>query len=729
MNNKKKTLILTTCMVCSQLISAEGNPIQGEIDTLKTVNLQGTVINGQRNTILFSGIPGSISTINNIELRRTQPLTGNEIIRKIPGIHALDEEGLGMRANFGIRGLDPSRSTKVLILEDGIPVSLNPYGEPELYYSPAIDRMAGVEVLKGSGQIMFGPQTIGGVINYITPDVPKERQINVGLRGGMGQYMAGNFSYGESFNNVGFLVSYNRKSVENLGNLKLESNDLNIKFRFDLNEKSYIIAKGGYYSELSNATYVGLTQNMYENGLYDQILSPDDRFAVNRLSGSVSHHYQFKPGMKLKSTLFAYTTSRNWQRQNFTYSSTAYNQTGVIWGDTNITGGAIYMLDANTHNDRSFNVRGAETNLDWVIKSKNGIINRINTGVRVMHEKALDYRVEGAKADSRSGNIVNQDERSGTAFSAFAQDRFYLSKRFSVSLGVRAEMYQFERDIFRRAGIDTFIHSGSQMFAFIPGTGVSYDVDEKITIFTGIHRGFAAPRIKDAIANTGEVYQLDAELSWNYELGTRMKLRDYFAIEATLFNMNFSNQIIPVSEAAGGMGSGQINGGATIHRGIELGFLLNLDKKIHSKLMASLDGTVTKVQSEYSADRFKNNGTEIVNIKGNRTPYSPDMLLNGGLNLGLDKGPMLRVSSTYIGKQYTDELNTELPSANGRSGALDPFMIFDASLIHELKKSGLLISVSCKNLTDNRTIVNRRPQGIRTHIPRMLNVGLNWTIK
>lgn len=729
MNNKKKTLILSCCMICSQCIYAENPPLQEEIDTLRTIDLQGTVIYGQRNSTLFSGIPGSVSTINNIQLRRTQPLTGNEIIRKIPGIHALDEEGLGMRANFGIRGLDPSRSTKVLILEDGIPVSLNPYGEPELYYSPSIDRMAGVEVLKGSGQIMFGPQTIGGVINYITPDVPKERQINVGLRGGMGQYMSGNFSYGETFNNVGLLVSYSRKSVENLGNLKLESNDLNIKLRFDLTEKSHIITKAGYYSELSNATYVGLTQNMYESGMYDQILSPHDRFAVNRLSGSVSHHYQIKPGMKLKSTAFAYTTSRNWQRQNFGYSSALNNQSGEIWGDTNITGGAIYMLDANTHNDRSFNVKGAESNLDWVIKSKKGVVNRIHTGVRVMHEQAFDYRIDGTKADSRSGNIVNHDERNGTAFSAYAQDRIYLSKRFAVSIGVRAELYEFGREIFRRTGVDTFIQSRSQMFALIPGVGVSYDIDEKLTVFSGIHRGFAAPRIKDAIANTGEVYQLDAELSWNSELGVRMNLSDYLSMEATAFNMDFSNQIIPVSEAAGGAGSGQINGGATIHRGVELGFNIKLDKKLHSKLMASIDGSVTKVQSEYSADRYKTVNNETVNIKGNRTPYSPDMLMNGGVNIGLEKGPMLRVSSTYIGKQYTDELNSELPSANGRIGAIDPFMILDASLIHELKKSGLLISVSCKNLTDNRTIVNRRPQGIRTHIPRMVTVGLNWTIK
>jgi Fe(3+) dicitrate transport protein len=52
----------------------------------------------------------------------------------------VEEEGAGLRANIGIRGLDPHRSRNVLILEDGIPVALNPYGEPDSYYTPQIDR-------------------------------------------------------------------------------------------------------------------------------------------------------------------------------------------------------------------------------------------------------------------------------------------------------------------------------------------------------------------------------------------------------------------------------------------------------------------------------------------------------------------------------------------------------------------------------------------------------------
>jgi TonB family protein len=88
-------------------------------------------------------------------------------------LNVASEDGMGLRLNIGVRGLDPNRSRKVLVLEDGMPVSLNPYGSPELYYTPPIERMDRVEVVRGSGQILWGPQTIGGVINYITRDPPR----------------------------------------------------------------------------------------------------------------------------------------------------------------------------------------------------------------------------------------------------------------------------------------------------------------------------------------------------------------------------------------------------------------------------------------------------------------------------------------------------------------------------------------------------------------------------
>ena len=37
-----------------------------------------------------------------------------------------------------------------------------------MYYNPPSDRIDRLEVIKGSAAIKYGPQTMGGVINYFT---------------------------------------------------------------------------------------------------------------------------------------------------------------------------------------------------------------------------------------------------------------------------------------------------------------------------------------------------------------------------------------------------------------------------------------------------------------------------------------------------------------------------------------------------------------------------------
>ncbi|TVR90359.1 MAG: hypothetical protein EA411_00130, partial [Saprospirales bacterium] len=138
----------------------EGDPEVA--DSLILYDFPQLIIKGSRQGV-FGAVPGSLDRIDGRALSLVSPISANEAIRSFSGVHLQDEEGAGLRINLGMRGLDPNRSRNILMLEDGIPVALKPYGEPEMYYSPAIDRMTGVELIKGSGQILYGPQTIGGV--------------------------------------------------------------------------------------------------------------------------------------------------------------------------------------------------------------------------------------------------------------------------------------------------------------------------------------------------------------------------------------------------------------------------------------------------------------------------------------------------------------------------------------------------------------------------------------
>ena len=678
---------------------------------------------------LFTKTPGSVGYINNSELRLLNPISGNEALRRVSGLHVVDEEGAGMRVNVGIRGLDPDRSRSVLMLEDGVPVSLNPYGEPEMYYSPAIDRMAGVEVLKGSGQILYGPQTIGGVINYITADPPAEEEFGARITGGQSGYFSGLFSYGNTVGKSGVQVNFLRKQADNLGPTEFRINDFSSKFKFNFNEKSTLGVKIGVYQERSNSTYIGLTQPMFEAGDQDYVrIAPNDELAVNRYSVSFHHDYKLSDNSTLKSLAFAYTTTRNWSRQDFSSDPNASRQTGIVWGDREIPGGALFMRDGTGNRNRQFEVAGFEQKIISRYSIGN-LSNELTAGYRYMHEKAFEQRVNGTKADAKSGALVLDEIRTGNAISLFAQNKFIISDKFSVNAGLRGEIFNYERDIMRNtfSGVvkDTSIIAGNDVAQLIPGIGFTYQASEQLAVFGGAHRGFAPPRVKDAITADGSVIELDAELSWNYELGFRSTLIPGTFLELTGFYMDFSNQIIPVAESAGGTGAGLVNAGRTLHAGVETALSVDISNLLNTSHTFTYDINASFVATEYSEDRFKSVGGEQVNIKGNRLPYAPSFIFSSGFTWQAPAGYGLRFTGTYVGQQFTDEINSVIPSTNGRTGELPSYFLLDATAQYKIPTSQATIQVSAKNLLDERYISTRRPQGIRVGLPRFITAGID----
>ncbi|EMJ94623.1 TonB-dependent receptor plug domain-containing protein, partial [Leptospira alstonii] len=112
-----------------------------------------------RRKIDLKRIPGSATIIEKEFLEQTKPVDSMEVLRRVPGA-SIRYQDTGLILNIGFRGVNNDLGRKVLILEDGIFTSLNPYSAPEQYYTPNIDRMERIEVVKGSGSILFGPSTI-----------------------------------------------------------------------------------------------------------------------------------------------------------------------------------------------------------------------------------------------------------------------------------------------------------------------------------------------------------------------------------------------------------------------------------------------------------------------------------------------------------------------------------------------------------------------------------------
>lgn len=679
-------------------------------------------------------IPGSAAIVTRRQISAQQPLSGNELLKTVPGIFIQEEEGVGMRTNIGIRGLDPDRSRTILVLEDGVPVSLAPYGEPEMYYTPPVDRMERLEVIKGSGSIMFGPQTIGGVVNYVTPDAPTLARAKLSVAGGSGGSLSAQLGYGGTWGRARANLGLLHKQARDINGLTFDISDFTGKTGYR-SETSNVLAKLSLYRESSNSTYLGLTDSMFRAGIRTHP-SPNDRLRLRRSALSTFIDHEFSKTTVAHTLAYAYRTTRDWQRQDYTYA---------------LGGNSVVFRNSTGNRDRTFDVAGVEQRVASVW-SAHGLASQLDFGVRAHRERASDQYVLGATSTANTGLVRDDEVRNGRAVSAFIQNRFFLPASIELTPGLRVEKFDFERNVLRMRvrrtanGIVTNnpeavdISTNDGIVGVIPGLGAAWNPSQTFTLFAGAHAGFAPPRTKDALIYENPVLSadqqvpnpvsldLDAERSWNYEVGARTRMNAFTSFELTAFLFDFSNQIIEPSLSSGSVAQTALaNQGQTRHRGVEGAFSLDIGRAFNQawSLVLATAGTLTR--AEFSTDRIIRAGSNALNVRGNRLPYSPRLTSNTSLTLDHPSGVVVRFNASTASRQFTDNFETLAGSANGRSGAVPAYRVFDVSTRVMLPgMGGLELTSNVKNIFDNYYIASRRPEGIKPGLPRLVSLGLSW---
>ncbi|MBI4546682.1 MAG: TonB-dependent receptor [Ignavibacteriae bacterium] len=665
-------------------------------------------------------IPGSGAIISSTLIAQIHPISTNEVLRRVPGVYVREEEGFGIRPNIGIRGLFPTRSTKVLLLEDGIPFALAPYGDPASYYHPPISRFNRIEVLKGSGQILFGPQTIGGVINYITPQPPEIPSGSIKLTSGNRNYFFGQMNYGGQWGSMGFLAD----GVRRQGDLARENTsttiqDVNAKMMLQMTPHSSLSLKMNIYNEESNLTYAGITQIEYEENPFQNQFK-DDWFFFKRFGSHLIHDHAMANGMvHFTTNVYGYFIKRDWWRQG--------NNGGTNSTDPGNTPGVRTMLNSNRNDgrNREYIVWGIDPRVQ-INHAFLGIEHETTIGIRAHFEHQDRKQIEGNSPTARTGIIREDNIRKAQAYSAFFQNRFFLNDVWIVSAGLRVENIHYER-------INNLNSASgkSKMTEVIPGFGVTFNPTSTFTLFTGVHRGFAPPRVEDLISNSdGSSIELDAEKSWSYELGARLKVNRWQNTDMTLFRMDFENQIIPAS-LAGGSGTTLTNAGKTLHQGIELKttFSVPLDsepeKQDVQKHETVLDISYTFLPTaEYKGTRYSVIDPSVL-ITGNRLTYAPKHMLTVSLGYAHPVGFDTRVEILYIGDQFSDDLNTVEPTPNGRQGLIPAYTLWNVSANYRIPALPLTTFVTVKNIF-NKTFIADRSRGILPGSPRLVQAGLQW---
>ena len=674
---------------------------------------------------------GSVAVRAAAELAAIRPLSANDVLRTVPGVHVQEEEGLGLRANIGVRGLDPDRSRTLLVLEDGVPVALAPYGEPELYYSPPIERMDRLEVIKGSGSILFGPQTVGGVINYVTAAVPATPGGTFDYEGGTGGTRRARLRYGGTWGNARAGITAFHRGVRDLHGAFARLGDVTTKLGMRAGAQDLGL-KLSVYDEVSNATYVGLTDSMYRADAR-QHPSPDDRLWVRRYALTASHDVLFGSAM-LRTTAYAYTTSRDWMRRDYTYNATRN----------------AHVFRATTGNrNRAFEVAGLEPRLRWSGRW-GSLPQEIELGARAHREEARDQHVNGDTPTSRTGVVRDDEIRTGRAAAGFYQHRVWLAPSLAVSGGARVERFDFDRRVIRtrvrrtdgttstRLPEDVDIRSGDAVSELVPGAGLTWTPSTRLTLFAGVHRGFAPPRTKDALIYEDPTLapgdqvpapvslELDAERSWNAEAGARVNPWPFMTAELTAFRLDFSNQIIEPSLSAGSVSQAQLaNQGSTLHTGVEMAAGVDFAKMLGQPFVARIDGALTLVRATFTDHRrLATPDGDTADVHGNDLPYAPRRRAHVAATFEHPAGLTARFDASFVGDQFGDNFETVAGSADGRTGLIPAHRILNASARWRLPRvHAMALTASVRNLTGATYIASRRPEGIKPGLPRLWMVG------
>jgi Fe(3+) dicitrate transport protein len=630
---------------------------------------------------------GTVNLIDLEEIQSIQPLSTEDVLRRIPGINIKGEEETSIVANFGLRGLSASES-KSLLLEDGVPVAPGLFIGNDRYFNTRIQRVEQVEVLKGSSSLRYGPSTIGGVVNYIT----KTPDDGVKISGRVGSFNLREMNIEAGGQNVsgdayaGVVATY--ADSDGFMDKGYEMSDVMLKAGTAIGDNQRVGLKVSFHENDANISYRGIFLDAYRAGA-DYNPAPDDWYLQDRKSADLNHEWLISDSTTLKTLFYWSDVSRDYWRYN------------VDTAASNLAGRWVYT-DNLTGNNRSFERLGAETRLS-VAHQLAGMTADTEFGFRVMTEESNDTRIRATRQQDRTG--VNDRHRidSADSVAAYVQSRIELTERLAVTPGLRVEDYEQKQLILTQNNAS----ASTSNTEFLPGVGATFDVTPAAQIYGGVYRAFSPA--SNGVALDGLTDQnLDGERSTNYEIGIR-GAEGPLSYEVAAFAMDFSNQVVTGNSDPN---LSQSNAGETEHYGME--FALGYDFGAGF----SVDSNATWIPTS----KF-----ETGDFAGNRLPYAPKLLANIGLNYTLDR---LQASLTahHRGEQYGDPSNqVDLPTgASGGiwGGLLPAYTVVDLTAQYNIA-AGFDVFGAVKNIADKQYIAGLR-QGIYVGPERSVEVGFRY---
>lgn len=736
-------LRLALLTLCFSAIAISQNTATSKKDSIQ--KLDEVIING--NTIFGSKYvaknrTGSSYYISPKELKKYNYTDINRVLRAVPGVTYYEEDGFGLRPNISLRGTSPERSARISLMEDGVLIAPAPYSAPSAYYFPSVVRMEAVEILKGSSQVQYGPFTTGGAINMVSAQIPDEfngkiratygafntRQLHAKAGGQKGQ-----FGYVAEFLNYG---SGGFKDLPDDSHTGFDINEILAKVRYgskaDAKIQQFVEAKFQYSNEVSNETYLGLTEQDFENSPFLRYASSqDDQMNADHLQFVLTHEINFTKNMRITTNAYLNKFKRNWFKlddvvfngdkqgiANVVSNPTAFpDHMNIVRGEVD-SGADALLLKAN---NREYYSTGIQTKFDYHWYGDN-TFHDLEIGARYHYDEEDRFQWEdGYSITNQQLTRTSEGPRgaqgnrisSATAFAAYAMYKLKWND-LTFTPGLRYENITLQREDFgssdpTRTGNNLSTRE-NKVDIFIPGIGFNYAFTSDVSLFGGVHKGFSPP---------GSSVGQEAEESINYELGSRFAIGQLRG-EVIGFYNDYSNLLGSDIAATGGTGTlDQFNAGEVRVSGLEV--LLNyelLPTNTKFKLPISFGYTLTDTKFLSSFGSSNDIWGEVT--EGDELPYIAKHQFNTSISLEHSKYEL------NFGARFNGEFRTLAGSGDiPNNERVDSNFILDFSAKYHINKK-LSLTTNVINLLDETYAVSRVPAGLRPGHPFGANLGLEF---
>lgn len=609
------------------LVSAEEAKTQGQVFDLGDVLImdKGDEINNITTTDTISS--------EDIEMQGVQ--TAAEALEMVPGI---DIQSGGKGQSFvKLRGFDQKQ---IRVLIDGVPAHESYDGSLALDMIPA-DAIAKIKVIKGASSVLYGPNTMGGVINIITKKGGEKPYTSLITSFGANDTQNYIVNHGAAKGNWNYWVTASHRTSDGF-ELSDDFNPNNTRTGLgtqynedggirDLSSytKNTFNSKIGYEYDADSKAYLSFDYHQNEKGIPTSNFRYWEFDEWNQWQLSLAGEHDVTDLLSLKGRIY------------YVDHDDSIEDVGG-WDASHTTPVARKWFERSEYNDYSL---GGEVQayLDF------GDISLLKMGASYMKDNHIqqDYYDATTRYVVLSGASIGyqpEQEYEADIYSFGIEDEVRLFNRLTLNAGVSYDIYDPVKNHFNYARED--------VKTWNPQTGLSFDVTEDFNLYASVGKKTRFPQLKElySVAAGGNA-TLQPEENIAYEVGAKHRFNKVFDGSLAAFFNDIDNRIVYVNSVYSNVAESEIKG---IEAQLNITTPWNLDATIGYTFLSSKEKA-----SPTSTE------TNAVNI--------PDRKATLDLRYNFDFGLTASFQTVYTGDQLD----------SNRVGLKD-FIVCNAKLIQKL---------------------------------------------